>query len=342
MMAEKKPYLADVPVRVNIWIRPEAQRRQFEVLKQARPSVMFLISDGGRNQKEWDAILENRKLFEEEVDWDCTIYRIFEDKNNGLYTMAKKGADLIWRTVDRCIFLEDDQLPSVSFFQYAAELLEKYKDDTRISTICSMNHTGVWENANVDYMFSETGAIWGTATWKRVFEQRKNCFDYKDDPYAFDLLKESAKKDKFLQDQIIGYTKNEKYRGHIAGGEFYNSFNVYGNHQLFIVPKYNMMNNVGCTSDSAHATEYRLMPKAIRKIFNMKTYEYEFPLKHPKYVVADTKYAKAVYRIMAYNRPISAFGRRIESAFLSLRYKGVAGLFRKFQKAKNNKGRMEK
>ena len=58
-----KPYLVDVPVRVNIWIRPKCQRKQFEVLKQARPSIMFLQSDGGRNDKEWEAIHKNRKNF---------------------------------------------------------------------------------------------------------------------------------------------------------------------------------------------------------------------------------------------------------------------------------------
>lgn len=29
-----KPYLVDVPVRVNIWIRPECQRKQFEIIKK--------------------------------------------------------------------------------------------------------------------------------------------------------------------------------------------------------------------------------------------------------------------------------------------------------------------
>ena len=174
-----------------------------------------------------------------------------------------------------------------------------------------------------------------------MVEQKKKCFEYKNDPYAFDLLKESAKKDKFLQDQIIGYSQNEKYGGHVAGGEFYYAFNVYGNHQLYIVPKYNMMKNIGCTPDSAHASEYHLLPKAIRKIFNMETYEYEFPLKHPTYVVPDQKYAKAVYRIMAYNRPMRALGRRIEVAWLSLRYKGLRGLINKFKRAKSNKKKIE-
>ena len=38
--------------------------------------------------------------------------------------MARKGARFIWSKVDRCILLEDDQVPSVSYFSYCAELLE--------------------------------------------------------------------------------------------------------------------------------------------------------------------------------------------------------------------------
>lgn len=55
-----KPYLVDVPVKVNIWTRPECQRKQFEVIKQARPSILFVTSDGGRNEREWQLIYQNR------------------------------------------------------------------------------------------------------------------------------------------------------------------------------------------------------------------------------------------------------------------------------------------
>ena len=81
---EKKPYLVDVPVRVSVWIRPEAQRKQFEVLKEARPSTMFLISDGGRNEAEWEALRQNRAIFENEIDWECTVYKIFEENKSPL------------------------------------------------------------------------------------------------------------------------------------------------------------------------------------------------------------------------------------------------------------------
>ena len=334
-----KPYLTNVPVKVNIWIRPDCQRKQFEVLKQARPSIMFLQSDGGRNEKEWEAIRQNRAIFDKEIDWECMVYKLYEEKNNGLYAMGRKTGQLIWSTVDRCIFLEDDFVPSVSYFKFCEELLEKYKDDTRINAICAMTHTGTWDRASSDYFFSETGSIWGMATWKRTYDLRASAFNYTEDNYSLDLLKERAKDDKYFVERVLGYAKNETYGGHVAGAEFFHALEVYGHNQLFIVPKKNMMCNIGCTPDSAHAADYNLLPRATRKIFNMKTYEYDFPLKHPFYVIADKKYSKAERKIMAYDRPFINFCRRIESAFLVLKYKGFKGLFKKIKKVITNKNK---
>lgn len=330
-MKNIKPYLVDVPVRVNVWIRPNCQRKQFEVLKKARPSVMFLISDGGRNEKEWEAIRQNREIFENEIDWECTVYKIYEEENRGLYTMSRKGFDLIWSTVDRCVFLEDDQIPSVCFFKYCAELLEKYKDDTRVHVICAMNYAGVWEKSSSDYFFSERGPIWGQATWKRAFLQRDTELEYADDPYVMGLLKEEIK-DKGFFKAVEGYANNPKFMGHVPGGEFLNRLCVHSQNQLYIIPKYNMMSNIGCTEDSAHASEYKLMPRALRGIFNMKTYEYDFPMKHPRYMIADREYKNYEEKVLGRNRPVRVFFRRIEGFFLAIRYRGLSGIIKKIKR----------
>ena len=41
--------------------------------------------------------------------------------------------------VDKCIVLEDDDVPAVSFFQFCKEMLDKYEHDTRISMIAGFN-----------------------------------------------------------------------------------------------------------------------------------------------------------------------------------------------------------
>lgn len=333
MSQNKKPFLVDVPVKINIWVRPECQRRQFEVIKQARPSILFIQSDGGRNEKEWAAIRQNREMIDNGIDWDCKVYRLYEDKNNGLYAMGRKTSSLIWSIVDRCIFTEDDQIPSVSFFRFCAELLEKYKDDPRIECICGMNHLGIYDEPQSDYFFSREGSIWGIATWKRVAMERGE-FGYIDDPYIMKLLEQRCRNDKVCWKRLLNYPKNKFFQGHIAGGEFWYKFDIYAQNRLQIIPTKNMINNIGCTADSEHASEFECLPHSVQRIFNMQTYEYDFPLKHPNYVIPDVFYEKKRNSIMAYNKPILRFFRDAEKTFLMIKYGKIRTLLNKIIKRK--------
>ena len=83
----------------------------------------------------------------------------------------------------------------------------------------------------------------------------------------------------------------------------------------------NMINNLGATADSTHfAGSVHTLPKGYRRIFTMKRYEVEFPLKHPRYVIENVAYKKAVYRIMGWGHPWIKIGRSFEELFLNLRY----------------------
>lgn len=307
----KKKYLVDVPVKTNIWIREDCQRKQFEVIKKARPSILFVISDGGRNNKEWIAIRNNRRMYDEEIDWDCKVYKLYEESNQGMYTMIMKMHEFIWSKVDRCIYLEDDIIPSVSFFQFCAELFDKYFYDPRIYAICGMNHIGINEECSSDYFFSRYGSIWGVGLWRRSYEEFFNLSFY-DDPYTMRLLKDVTKLHPSHWKQFDSIRKHGEYDGHIPADEFYMNSAVYSQHQLFIIPKKNMISNIGCQKTAAHGDSIDRIPKGIRKVFNMKTYEVQFPLKAPKYIIPDIVYEKKRNRIMALDHPLISKYRRLE------------------------------
>lgn len=295
---KKKPFLVDVPVRVNIWIRPECQKQQFEVLKRARPSILFLQSDGGRNKKEWDAIYKNRILFDKEIDWDCVVYRYYETENNGLYTMGRKVSEAIWQKVDRCIFLEDDQIPAVSFFQYCADLLEIYKDDQRIEMICGHNVLGTYKDAEpYDYFFTQNGwSIWGTATWKRTIE-RQYPFDYADNEYIKRCLKMNLSD--FWYKKADGYCKGRLVDNHLPAPEYFYAINSALNHRLSIVPTKNMIKNIGIVG--THVDYSKEKKENIPSIFNQITYEINFPIKNPKYVIDDKYYGQKYEEILGHS-----------------------------------------
>lgn len=329
-----KDFLVDVPVRVNIWIRPECQKKQWEVIKKARPSILFLQSDGGRNEKEWESILSNRKMIDESIDWDCSVYRLYEIKNNGLYEMSKKMTKLIWSKVDRCIFLEDDQIMSVSFFRFCSEMLEKYKNDERVECICGMNHLGIYERVDADYFFARQGSIWGVATWRRVLQNRNN-FDYSNSDYTMWLLNKRTSHNKIAKKRYKAYSVKTEFEGHVPGSEFWIEFDMYSQNRLQLICKYNLISNIGNTSDSEHSNDGKYLSNAYKKIYNTKIYELAFPLKTTNYIIPDVFYEKKRNRIMAYNHPfISVFRKGVQ--FLKMLFHGDFKALRKKIKQRNS------
>lgn len=323
-----KPYLVDVPVTTNIWIRPDCQKAQLEVLQKAKPSILFIQSDGGRNEKEWELILQNRRLVEEGIDWECTVHLIYADENNGLYGMGRITSEYIWQHVDRCVFLEDDHIPSVSFFRFCAEMLEKYKDDLRINAICGMNHLGIYDSPTKDYFFSHAGSIWGIAMWKRTYESFN--LNYQNDSYVINEVCKIARKNTGFCKSMRGYADNKLIGGHVPGTEFYLGLNMYAQNQLLIVPKKNMISCYGATSGSTHAVDsINKMPKGIAQMFYMKTYELEGTIRHPEYVFPDLTYEKKVNRVTAWHHPLIATYRRIVSICKRLYYGDGKIMFRK-------------
>ncbi len=295
-----QPYLVDVPVRVMLWTRPECLEQQFAVLRQARPSVLFLISDGGRTEAEWEKIRASRAIFEK-IDWQCTVHRFFMDENQGMYTMMQKTREFIWSRVDRCIFLEDDYVPAVSFFAYCAELLARYEDDPRIHMICGYNPLGVYAPADAeqDYFFTENGwAIWGCAYWRRSAEGREFPLPYADSPYTARCLQENLSA--FWQPKAAGYLRGELVDNHVPGSEFFHAANSVLQHRLSIVPSRNLISNIG--ADGTHADSSVMLPE-IRKLFHSPVYELSFPLRHPRYVIDDKGYARLYEEALLHTKP---------------------------------------
>ena len=322
-----KPFLVDVPVLLFVFVRPDTLSKVFDVIKEAKPSKLFLVSDGPRknNINDRKKINESRKIVEI-IDWDCEVHRVYFDVNQGMYITFKKAMDYVFERVDRCIFLEDDVVTSVSFFDYCRQMLEKYRDDFRINMVSGMNHTGVYSEPNSDYFFTKGASIWGFALWKRTYELFYD-FSYGEDAYSFGCIKENAKKYKSFQKALAGYLYNQNYNGHPAGPEFYLGFTMFSQHQLTIVPTKNMVCNIGYGEGNTHfGSNLNFLPKAIQKLFNMETYEIEFPIKHPKYVVEDERYEDRVIRIIGRSLLVKVY-RRIEVNTKRLLY-GIVDYFK--------------
>lgn len=310
-----KPYLVDVPVAIQAFVRPEQLAKQWAVIKEARPSILFVRSDGPRETVATDKerIAQSRAITED-VDWDCTVYRLYEEKNIGMYGMMQKCPPIIWSKVDRCIFLEDDQVPSVSFFQFCAELLEKYKDDLRIERITGVNLCETWPDTPYDYFFARVPTSSGTAMWRRSYESRDLELTYGKNPYVMAHVERDLPW--YLKKQFQSFAKTGIYANHKPGGEFFTRHAEYLQNKLIIVPKYNLIANNGVGAGSTHTGKsMAAMPKRLQRQYGMKTYELAFPLKHPGFVFPDTKFEREREKQLGVASRWQSFWRKVERLF---------------------------
>ena len=110
-----KPFLVDVPVLILFFNRPQQLSQVFEQVRNARPSKLFLYQDGPRSEHDLPGIKACREVTDQ-IDWDCEVHRMYQEKNYGCDPSEYISQKWAFSMVDKCIVLEDDDVPSVSFF----------------------------------------------------------------------------------------------------------------------------------------------------------------------------------------------------------------------------------
>ena len=308
----------DVSVMILFFTRPDTLQKVFDSVREARPSRLFLFQDGPRNEKDNEKIEECRKIVEN-IDWDCEVHRNYCEKNLGCDKSQVAAFKWAFQHTESIVFLEDDCVASKSFFGFCEKLLDRYADDERVHMICGMNHMGDYSSqVNDDYLFAKTPTIWGWATWKRAWEKWDTSFAYLDDDKMLERIYENIYPKSWAKFQINRARKTRddyKKTGEISSFELLNAMAMHLQSSYAIIPAKNMISNVGISEGSVHnVSNIKYVPKGMRRIFNMKTYEIDVEnLKHPRYVVGNKEYQKRLFDVMGRNNKLKQLWWRVES-----------------------------
>lgn len=312
-----KESLIDVPVLLIFFSRPDTFKVVFDKIKKARPSMLFLACDGPREGNETDkSRIDECKKIAENIDWDCIVYKDYLDENIGCGMRPQTAISWAFTKVDRLVILEDDCVPSDTFLAYAKELLEKYKNDERIGTISGLNHFKDWDCGGNSYCFTKNGAIWGWATWKRVWDEYDYSVDLINDAYTRRLLeynltgtrKTKLKKiDRFKQTNIRVMSGDR-----ISYWDFQFGFLKVINSYLQIVPVHNQITNIGVGEGSTHFANVVNNKWEKGSLYFMPSETLDLPLKHPKTVMCDYTYTKEVDKKIGYPNFVRKNYRRLK------------------------------
>lgn len=166
-----------------IFKREDTTKKVFERIRQAQPPKLYIAADGPRMDRA-DEIekCQRTRMIVENVDWPCEVNRLYRDKNLGCGKGVSSAISWFFDHEQQGIIIEDDVLPHLDFFSYCDEMLERFKDDSRIQLISGFSGFYGGYHSDVPYYMSSHLEIWGWASWKRVW-----------DSYVYDLNKIDAK-----------------------------------------------------------------------------------------------------------------------------------------------------
>ena len=290
------PHPLKTAVLFLIFNRLNTTKQVFEAIKKAKPPRLYVAADGPRKDKEGEAekVKAVREYIISNIDWKCEVKTLFRDKNLGCKYAVSSAITWFFENEEMGIILEDDCLPSQSFFWFCEELLERYKDDNKIGMISGDNFQNGIKRGDADYYFSGYNHIWGWATWANRWKMYDVNIDHIRDPAFIDKLFKKKKTKKYWKD-IFHKIKQEK----IDTWDYQWTFTLWHNRQLTILPSINLVENIGFGVDATHTT-------GKSEFANIKTYELEIKT-HPKHVKIDFEADNFISKIMYEKKTL--FGR---------------------------------
>jgi hypothetical protein len=243
----------DVPVLFIIFNRQNETSKVFEQIRKAAPKKLFIAADGPRSSHPNDSHkCELTRGACSNIDWDCEVFTKFENTNQGCRLAVSGAITWFFESVEAGIILEDDCFPSLTFFGFCRQMLNRYQLDLRVMQISGSNYLGANYVPDEDYYFSTLNDIWGWATWRRAW----NKFDLSMPGYE-DFKSNGGVKnylgDRDITNWLTMYFDDAKNpEASVWSSQW--AYAIAKNNALTIVPSKNLVDNIGFDDQGTHSS----------------------------------------------------------------------------------------
>ena len=290
-----------IPIALFVFNRSDLARRIMLRIREVRPERLYVLSDGPRNQSEERLVNQTRKEIEGLIDWDCSLIRVYREKNVGVFTNLTQGIDTVLARERSAIFLEDDNLPVMSFFPFVEEMLNRYEEEERVLWVCGTNYLeDARKLTKESYFFTSNLQPCGWATWSSKFQKYY-------DPELADLectdwsaLTKTYQRRALFRQQYFNWRKTKhllQNNRREASWDHQMSYALRKYSLFGIVPTLNQIENIGVDERSTHGGNSRIKPMTNR-FTRMKALSMSGPLIHPKEIVRDKRIERKIEGII--------------------------------------------
>lgn len=297
-----------IPVVLFVFKRADTVIRIIDRLREVKPKKLYILADAGRNDEERRLVENCRNKIVAAIDWKCEVIKNFAEENRGVYGQIALGAKWVFEREDCAIFLEDDNLPEITFFDYCKECLEKYKDNEEIFWICGTNYLQKCNPINNASVFKSQHLMpCGWASWKHKFLKYYDFeFSNATTPGWEKVFKTKYTNHRLFNQQrrtIVAEIKRKQEGGRYASWDFQTAFSIRMSDLWGIVPKYNQIENIGVDEFSTHGGNSMEL-EMTKRFCGISTHKLDFPLALPEAEELSFEFEKNIEKIILF--PIKA------------------------------------
>lgn len=294
------------PVLLIAFNRPDHTKKVLECIEKYEPNNLYIACDAPRSGNELDLInVKEVKNLINNINLNCKITTLFQSTNLGCRDAVNSAISWFFSNEEMGIILEDDILPSMSFFNFCNENLIRYKNCEDIMTICGYNPFGITQKNIISYFFSSYTFVWGWASWRRAWHSHDITLDF------WPNFRDSKEFVNSLPSYSINYWRqrfNEVYEEGYDTWDYGWQCSIFKNKGVNIIPEINLIKNIGFGLEATHTTNLN--------IITPNAHDYSF-LEHPSKLVISSN---------------NDFDKHIFLNFMTTRYSRLAANFPKLNK----------
>jgi hypothetical protein len=238
----------NIKIIVMAYNRSSHTKEVLDGLEKEKVSNIKLYLDAPQNVKDKTEQTKIKKSLE---DYSYSIDLIERAENLGLAKSITGAVTDTLKESDAVILLEDDCVPMHGFFNYMETMLETYKYNNKVGSVCGYLYPHIdSSNEDNEIFFINRFCPWGWATWADRWEG-----------FTLDLKKQmnevSTKKIdvKELGSDVYGYCTNEYFLNNEMDIWSLNwILKQFINQMSVVYPKRSLVKNIGFDGTGVHST----------------------------------------------------------------------------------------
>jgi len=226
--------------------RPELIEKTLSKFSKFDFDKLIIFLNGPADQsdepKTQRTLSEVKRIIKNKKNIELNVNKI----NKNINLQFFESLNYVFNKYEAAIVLEDDCIPSDTFFNFCKTTINYHKKDDKIAAICGTNYLNI--KLPEDYYYTKYFFPWGWASWRRFWKSmsiKKNDIKHFQNSKKFNMIFTNSLEENYWRN--IFFDKNFD-----VPWDNYVFMNMIQQGKFAAIPKHNLIKNIGVGLKSSH------------------------------------------------------------------------------------------